>query len=39
VAAESKHFARVKVLEIVISTIEDALRKLGRDPAAVEAAQ
>jgi polyphosphate kinase 2 (PPK2 family) len=39
VAAESKHFARVKVLEIVISTIEDALRKLGRDPAAVEAAR
>jgi polyphosphate kinase 2 (PPK2 family) len=31
-AAESKHYARVKVLEIVISTIEDALRGLGRTP-------
>jgi polyphosphate kinase 2 (PPK2 family) len=32
VAAESKHYARVKVLEIVISTIENALRALGRNP-------
>jgi polyphosphate kinase 2 (PPK2 family) len=37
VAAESKHYARVKVLEIVISTIEDALRALGRTPVDVEA--
>jgi polyphosphate kinase 2 (PPK2 family) len=37
VAAESKHFARVKVLEIVISMLEDALRKVGRDPAELEA--
>ena len=37
VAAESKRFARVEVLEIVISTIEDALRKVGRDPAESEA--
>ena len=32
VAAESKPYARVAVLEIVISTIEDALRALGREP-------
>jgi AMP-polyphosphate phosphotransferase len=32
VAAESKRYARVKVLEIVISTIEDALSALGRNP-------
>lgn len=31
-AAESKHYARVRVLEIVISTIEDALRADGREP-------
>jgi polyphosphate kinase 2 (PPK2 family) len=37
VAAESKHYARVKVLETVISRIEDALRALGRDPVEVEA--
>jgi polyphosphate kinase 2 (PPK2 family) len=37
VAAESKHYARVKVLEIVISTIEDALRALGRKPVEIEA--
>jgi len=37
VAAESKHYARVKVLEIVNSTIEDALRALGRDPVETEA--
>jgi polyphosphate kinase 2 (PPK2 family) len=37
IAAESKHYARVKVLEIVISAIEEALRALGRDPVAVEA--
>ncbi len=32
VAAESKPYARVKVLEIVISTIEAALRSQGCDP-------
>ena len=34
IAAESKHYARVAVLELVISSIEDALRALGRDPVA-----
>ena len=37
VAAESKHYARLKVLEIVISTIEQAMRVLGRDPVEIEA--
>jgi polyphosphate kinase 2 (PPK2 family) len=37
VAAESKRYARVKVLEIVISTIEDALRALGRTAVETEA--
>ena len=37
VAAESKNYARVRVLEIVISSIEDALRALGRDPVEIEA--
>ncbi len=37
VAAESKHYARVAVLETVISSIEDALRTLGREPVAIEA--
>jgi polyphosphate kinase 2 (PPK2 family) len=37
VAAESKPYARVKVLEIVISTIEDSLRALGRQPVAIDA--
>jgi len=37
VAAESKRYARVEVLEIVISTIEDALRALGRSPVETEA--
>ena len=37
VAAESKHRARVEVLEIVIAAIEGALRELGRDPIDVEA--
>ena len=31
-AAESKHYARVRVLEIVIEAIEDALHGLGREP-------
>jgi polyphosphate kinase 2 (PPK2 family) len=38
VAAESKSYARVSVLEIVIETIEQALRALGREPIDVEAA-
>jgi polyphosphate kinase 2 (PPK2 family) len=37
VAAESKHYARVKVLELVIAAIEDALSALGREPVDVEA--
>jgi AMP-polyphosphate phosphotransferase len=37
VAAESKHYARVRLMEIVISTIEDALRALGRTPVEIEA--
>jgi polyphosphate kinase 2 (PPK2 family) len=37
VAAESKRFARVRVLEIVISTIERALRELGREPVDAQA--
>jgi AMP-polyphosphate phosphotransferase len=32
IAAESKHYARLRVLELVISTIEDALRQLGQTP-------
>jgi polyphosphate kinase 2 (PPK2 family) len=32
IAAESKHYARVRVLEVVISSIEDALQALGRVP-------
>lgn len=37
VAAESKPYARLKVLEIVIATIENALRALGREPVQIEA--
>jgi AMP-polyphosphate phosphotransferase len=37
VAAESKHYARVQVIDQVISTIEHALRALGRDPVKIEA--
>jgi polyphosphate kinase 2 (PPK2 family) len=37
IAAESKPYARVKALELVISTIEDALRALGRIPVEAEA--
>jgi polyphosphate kinase 2 (PPK2 family) len=37
VAAESKPYARVTVLELVISRIEDALRALGREPVSEEA--
>ena len=37
VAAESKHYARVTVLETVISAIEDALRAVGQEPVQVEA--
>jgi polyphosphate kinase 2 (PPK2 family) len=32
VAAESKHYARVSVLDIVISAIEEGLEALGRKP-------
>jgi AMP-polyphosphate phosphotransferase len=38
IAAESKHYARVAVLETVISTIEEALRDVGQEPVAIEAA-
>ena len=38
VPAESKSFARVRVLEIVIATIEDALRASGREPVQTAAA-
>jgi polyphosphate kinase 2 (PPK2 family) len=37
VAAESKPYARVKVLELVISRVEEALRAIGREPVDVEA--
>jgi polyphosphate kinase 2 (PPK2 family) len=37
VSAESKRYARVEVLETVISTIEDALRVSGQTPFDVEA--
>ncbi|HWX95367.1 MAG TPA: UDP-galactose-lipid carrier transferase [Solirubrobacteraceae bacterium] len=37
VPAESKPYARVSVLEIVIATIEQALRALGREPVQIEA--
>jgi polyphosphate kinase 2 (PPK2 family) len=37
IAAESKPYARVTVLELVISAIEQALRALGREPVEVEA--
>jgi polyphosphate kinase 2 (PPK2 family) len=37
VAAESKAYARVRALELVISSIEDALRSLGRKPVTIEA--
>jgi polyphosphate kinase 2 (PPK2 family) len=37
VAAESKRYVRVTVLEIVIATIERALRALGREPVQIEA--
>lgn len=37
VAAESKPYARVHVLELVIARIEDALRELGRSPVEIEA--
>lgn len=37
VAAESKNYARVAVLETVIAAIEDALRAVGQEPVHVEA--
>jgi polyphosphate kinase 2 (PPK2 family) len=38
IAAESKHYARVRVLELVISAIEEALRGHGQTPIEAEAA-
>jgi polyphosphate kinase 2 (PPK2 family) len=38
VAAESKHYARVRVLELVIAAVEEALRAVGREPVGVEVA-
>ena len=38
VAAESKPYARVRVLEIVIEAVENALRAVGQEPGAAEAA-
>jgi AMP-polyphosphate phosphotransferase len=38
VAAESKRYARVEVLETVIAVIEDGLRALGREPLEFDAA-
>ena len=38
IAAESKHYARVAVLETVISSIERALRDVGQEPVGIEAA-
>jgi AMP-polyphosphate phosphotransferase len=37
VPSESKPYGRVKVLEIVIAAIEQALRALGREPVQIEA--
>ncbi len=37
IAAESKHYARVRVLELVIEEIEQALRAHGREPVGLEA--
>ena len=37
IAAESKPYARVTVLELVIATVEEALRNLGRKPVTAEA--
>lgn len=37
VAAESKNYARVAVLETVIATVEDALRAVGQEPVQAEA--
>jgi len=37
VAAESKPYARVRALELVILSIEHALRNLGRNPVTIEA--
>jgi polyphosphate kinase 2 (PPK2 family) len=37
IAAESKRYARVRVLELVIGAIEGALRRLGREPVSVDA--
>jgi polyphosphate kinase 2 (PPK2 family) len=36
-AAESKAYARVRILEVVIATVEDALRAQGREPVQADA--
>jgi polyphosphate kinase 2 (PPK2 family) len=38
VAGESKPYARVKVLEVVIAALENALRSVGQEPVQTEAA-
>ena len=38
VAAESKPYARVRVLELVIDAVENALRAVGQEPVAAKAA-
>ncbi len=38
VAAESKPYARVEAIEIVIRSVEEALAALGREPVHVELA-
>jgi polyphosphate kinase 2 (PPK2 family) len=37
VAGESKAYARVNLLEIVVSALQDALRSVGQEPAQAEA--
>jgi len=38
VAGESKPYARVQVLELVIAALEHALRSVGQEPVKTEAA-
>jgi polyphosphate kinase 2 (PPK2 family) len=38
IAAESKRYARVRVLELVIEAVENALRAVGQEPVSAEAA-
>jgi polyphosphate kinase 2 (PPK2 family) len=37
IAAESKAYTRVRVLELVIAAVEHALRATGREPVEIEA--